>query len=147
MGMYFSPLPDFCLALIMLPLLSSPAKHTRNSAGKFSAIEKPPVKQLCEDMDDEMRRCFIGPMPVKEFFHKFLPTRKLSKAQTAALPGFEEVATTNKENDRYDKFVRNFLHSVYLPFLIVVLSLGPHYRFILHRDQSIQLIKGSGHGI
>jgi len=133
----------------MLTILSSPAKHSRNSAGRFSAIDKPPVKQLCDDMDNEMRRCFLGPMPIKEFFRKFLPTgtEKLSEEDRAALPGFEAMAKCKKENEMYDKFVRLFYYPVYSSLLIVVLSLGRHHKFILLRDHCIQLIKGSGYRI
>lgn len=131
----------------MSSILSSPAKHTRNSAGKFSAIEKPPIKQLCDDMDNEMRRCFVGPMPVKEFFRKFLPTQELSDKDRAALPGFEAIAKTKKENEMYDIFVRCSHRPVCSTPPIIVLLLGLHYKLVLSQDQSVQLVKGSRHRI
>jgi hypothetical protein len=126
-------------------ILSSPAKHTRNSAGKFSAIDTPPVKQLCDDMDNEMRRCFIGPMSVKEFFRKFLPAQELSENDRAALPGFEAIAKVKKESEMYDKFVRLFFHRPFCFTPRPSLSLGLHHKLILFQDQSVQLIKGSGY--
>ena len=131
----------------MPSLPSSPVKHTRNSAGRFSAVEKPPVKQLCDDMDNEMRRYFLGPMPVELFFRKFLPAQPLSKKAKASLPGFEATANAKKETAMYKRFVRRFIYPVYFLFPIVFFSLGRHCEFILFQHQSIQLIKGSGHRI
>jgi len=95
-------------------------------------------------MDDEIQRYCLGPMPVKEFFRKFLPTQKLSEEDRAALPGFEAVANVKRETAMYNKFVRRFLHPVYFSFPIVFLSLGPHREFILSQNQSVQLIEGAG---
>ena len=120
-GMHSSPSSDFCLVLTMSSLLSSPAKHTRNSAGTFSAVGNPPVRKLCEDMDNEMRHDFVGPMPVKLFFQKFLPAQPLSKKDKASLPGFEDVAKRGKETVMYGKLVRRFPHSIYFPFPILFL--------------------------
>ena len=105
----------------MSSLLSSPAKHTQNSAGRFSAIENPPVKQLCDDMDNEMRRHFLGPMPVQTFFKKFLPIEKApSNKVKESWPGFEAVADLNeRETAKYKKFVRRFLQPAYFSFPIV----------------------------
>ena len=142
-GVQPSPSSDFYLALTMSLILSSPAKHTRNSAGRYSATDKPPIKKLCDDMDDEMRRCFLGPMPIKEFFRKFLPIRKKpSGEEKAALPGFESIAEVKKENEMYDKFVRCFHRPVCFTSLIVARLLGRHYR-LLFQYQGGKLVKGS----
>jgi len=84
-------------------------------------------------MDDETRRCFIGPIPVKEFFRRFLPARKLSEEDRTALPGFEAIAKA-KENEVYNKFVRRFHYPAYFPHPIAVLSLGPRCEFMLFQD-------------
>ena len=110
---------------------SSPAKHTCNSAGRFSAIGEPPAKQLCDDMDNEMRRHFLGPMPVELFFRKFLPINTPSKKVRASWPGFEDVANVKKETAMYDEFVRRFHHSIYSSFPIICLSSGQHRELVL----------------
>ena len=97
-------------------------------------------------MDDEMRRYFLGPMPVKEFFRKFLPIRKLSEEDRATLPGFEAIENA-KKNAMYDEFVRCFLHPIYFSFPIVTLSSGRHRKFLLSQHQSVQLSRGSEHRI
>ena len=98
------------LTLIMSRMLSSPAKHTYNSAGRFSATGEPPAPQLCRGMDDEMRSSFVGPMPVKRFFQTFLPTPlKFSKSERDGLVGFESMSATGSENQMYDGFVRSCL--------------------------------------
>jgi len=55
-----------------------------------------------------MRDYFVGPMPVKEFFRKLLPTQKLSEEDRAALPGFEAIANPKKGDATYEEFVRRF---------------------------------------
>ena len=135
-----SPLPsDFYLTLNM-PIESSPVKFTCNSGGKFSA-SVPPVKELCDGMDNEMRHRFVGPMPVEEFFKEFLPVQELSEEVRAALPGFEEIAKVKREKQMYNRFVRCLHLPVRFASLIVVLSLGPHRKLILYQDQSVQLVK------
>ena len=130
-GVLSSPSSDSYLALIMSPPNSSPAKHTRNSAGRFSAVAEPPAKQLCDDMDNEMRHYFLGPMPVELFFRKFLPIDTPSKKVRASWPGFEAVANVKRETAMYDKFVRDFLYPVYFSFPIIFLALGQHREFTL----------------
>ena len=60
---------------------------------------------------------FLGPMPVKEFFRKFLPTKKLSEEDRTALPGFVAIANT-EGNTWFDEFVRHSLQPVYFSFPI-----------------------------
>jgi len=89
---------------------------------------------------------FLGPIPVKEFFRKFLPAQKLSEEDRAALPGFEfEAMADAKEHSMYEGLVRHFPHPVYFSFPIVVVPLGQHCEFILFQHQSIQLSKGFGY--
>jgi len=88
-------------------LLSTPAKNTRNSSTKFAATTQP-LNELCNDMDSEMRKCFVGPMPVKEFFGNFLPVQ-LSPAGRSQLRGFEVMAGIRSESQMYNAFVRSFL--------------------------------------
>ena len=145
-GVLSSPSSDSYFALTMPSFPSSPARHTRNSAGRFSAIENPPAKQLCDDMDNEMRYNFLGPMPVEQFFQKFLPLDETPPSKVRVTwPGFEAVAKAKKETAMYDKFVRRLFQPVYFSFPIVSLSLGRHCEFILSQHQSIQLIKRPGH--
>ena len=83
----------------MLSILSTPAKRTRNNAGRFSATGEPPAPELCREMDDEMRLSFVGPMPVKEFFQTFLPTPLLfPKAKKDKLMGFGKISASGLEN-------------------------------------------------
>jgi len=60
-----------------------------------------------------MQCYFLGPMPVEEFFRKFLPTQKLSEEDRAALPGFEAVAKAKRETAMYNEFVCHFPRPVY----------------------------------
>ena len=90
-----------------------------------------------------MRRCFIGPMPVEDFFQEFLPTQEgLSEEGRAGLLGFEAIAKTKKEKEKYGKFVHFFHCPVSLGSLIVIPLLGLHYKLILSQDQSGQLVDG-----
>jgi len=86
----------------MSTILSTPAKRTRNSAGRFSATGEPPALELCREMDDEMRLSFIGPMPVKQFFQEFLPTPPKKGKST----GFEKISIFGLENQMYNEFAR-----------------------------------------
>ena len=93
----------------MSSILSSPAKPTRNSVGRFSTTGEPPAPQLCREMDDEMRLFFVGPMPVKQFFQTFLPAPlKFSKAEKDKLAGFEKMSAAGPETQIHGEFVRFF---------------------------------------
>ena len=99
-----------------MSILSSPARCTRNSIGRFSATGEPPAPELCQEMDNEMRKSFIGPMPVKDFFQKFLPTPlKLSKAEKDKLVGFKKMSACRSEAKMYGKFVR-------FPFIALIVQ-------------------------
>jgi len=143
-GMLSSPSSDSYLALTMPSLPSSPAKHTLNSAGRFSSVGKPPVKQLCDDMDNEMRRSFLGPMPVQQFFQKFLPGEAPPNKVKASLSRFAAVAEAKNETEMYDKFVRCPFHPVYFSFSVVFLWLGRRCESMRWHNQSIQLVEESG---
>ena len=88
-------------------LLSTPAKNTRNSATKFAATTQP-LNELCDNMDSEMRKCFVGPMPVREFFNEFLPVQ-IPAATQGLLPGFGVMAGLRLESQMYNAFVRSFV--------------------------------------
>jgi len=59
-----------------------------------------------------MRECFVGPMPVKEFFENFLPVQ-LPPARRRRLQGFETMAGLEPEIQMYNTFVRPF-HAIFL---------------------------------
>ena len=52
---------------------------------------------------------FVGPMPVRQFFQKFLPTPlSFPKTEKEKLAGFETMSAAGIENQMYDEFVRSF---------------------------------------
>jgi len=85
-------------------LPSTPVKNTRNSAAKFAATIQP-LNELRDHMDSEMRKSFIGPMPVKIFFKKFLPIQTPLKTR-GQLPEFGAMAGSRLECQMYNTFVR-----------------------------------------
>ena len=95
-------------------LLSTPAKNTRNSATKFAATTQP-LNELCNNMDSEMRKCFVGPMAVRDFLEKFLPV-ELPPARRDQLPEFGVMAGLRLESQMYNTFVRSSLATI--PILI-----------------------------
>ena len=90
----------------MSTLLSTPVKNTRNSATKFAATTQP-LNELCNDMDSEMRKYFVGPMPVREFLDKFLPVQP-PPARRGQSPEFGVMAGFRLESQMYNAFVRSF---------------------------------------
>ena len=90
----------------MSTLLSTPVKNTRNSATKFAATTQP-LNELCDNMDSEMRKCFVGPMPVRDFFETFLPVQP-PPARWGQSPGFGVMAGLRLESQMYNAFVRSF---------------------------------------
>ena len=94
-------------------LLSTPAKNTRNSATKFAATIQP-LNELCDNMDSEMRKYFVGPMPVRHFLDNFLPVQ-LPPARQGQLPGFGAMAGLKLESQMYKTFVRS-------PLVILLIS-------------------------
>ena len=49
----------------------------------------------------------VGPIPVQQFFQKFLPTSvSFPKTQRSKLAGFETISTAGLENQLHDEFVR-----------------------------------------
>ena len=86
-------------------------KNTRNSTRKFSTSTQL-LNEFCDNMDSEMRECFVGPMPVKEFFENFLPVQ-LPPARRRRLRGFEAMAGLESEIQMYNAFVRPF-HAIFL---------------------------------
>ena len=89
-------------------LLSTPAKNTRNSATKFAAITQP-LNELCNNMDSEMRKCFVGPMPVRDFLGTFLPVQP-PPVRWGRSPEFGMIAGLRLESQMYNEFVRSFHH-------------------------------------
>ena len=87
-------------------LLSTPVKNTRNSATKFAATTQP-LNELCNNMDSEMRKYFVGPMPVKDFLENFLPIQ-LPSARQGQLPEFGVMAGLRLESQMYNTFVCSF---------------------------------------
>lgn len=87
----------------MLPLPSTPRKNTCNSASKYAAV-KAPRNELLDNMDSEMRKNFVGPMPVRDFFEAFLPI-ELPEELPQQPREFVEMASVTSEKDMYSKFV------------------------------------------
>lgn len=90
----------------MSTLLSTPAKNTLNSATKFAATT-PERSELSKNMDSEMRKHFVGPMPIRKFFDSFLPVQ-LSTKRRKRLQSFEAMAELRLESEMYNEFVRPF---------------------------------------
>lgn len=57
-------------------------------------------------MDVEMTKHFVGPMPVGEFFEKFLPVHHTPRR--SKLAGFELMEGSHSEGEMYKAFVRLF---------------------------------------
>ena len=70
---------------------------------KFAATIQP-LNKLCNNMDLEMRRSFVGPMPVEEFLDNFLPVQ-LPVVRWNKLLGFGAVAKFRLESQMYNAFV------------------------------------------
>ena len=64
-------------------------------------------RNLLPNMDSEMGKCFVGPMPIKEFLDKFLPVYPPTGRQ-GQLPGFGVMGGLKLESQMYDAFVRFF---------------------------------------
>ena len=94
-------------------LLSTPVKNTRNSSTKFAATTQP-LEKLCNDMDAEMRKCFVGPMPVKDFLENFLPVQ-LPSLRRGQSPEFTVMAGLRLESQMYSAFVRSFFTIIPIP--------------------------------
>ena len=85
---------------------STPVKNTSNSATKFAATIQP-LPELRNNMDSEMRKNFVGPMPVRTFLDEFLPV-KLPRALRTKLPDFASMVEGRSERDMYSVFVSTF---------------------------------------
>jgi len=66
------------------------------------------MHELCNNMDFEMRKYFVGPMPVEAFLDNFLPAQG-STAKRDELPEFGVMAGFTLESQMYDAFVRSSL--------------------------------------
>ena len=55
-----------------------------------------------------MRKCFVGPMPVRDFLENFLPVQPPSRLDQLA--GFGMMAGLMLGSQRYNAFVRSFHH-------------------------------------
>ena len=64
-------------------------------------------RNLLPNMDSEMGKCFVGPMPIKEFLDKFLPVQ-IPAGRRGQLPGFGVMGGLKLESQMYDTFVRSF---------------------------------------
>ena len=94
------------MSVLQKSLYSSPVKRNTNSCEQFTATPTPLNKQH-KQMDSEMRKRFVGPMPVKDFLKDFLPVPSRSKKRCAALPSFAKVADVTTEAQMYNAFVRS----------------------------------------
>ena len=83
---------------------STPAKNTCNSSTRFAATDRP-LNETCDKMDSEMRKYFVGPMPIGKFFDDFLPVQLPAETRDR-LPSFEGMAGSSSESQMYDIFVR-----------------------------------------
>jgi len=99
------------LSIMSELLLSTPIKNAHNSFTESAAIPQPP-NELCNNMDAEMRKCFVGPMPVKDFFEDFLPVQ-LPPSRQDRLLGFGVMTGLRLESQMYGAFVRSFLPPSY----------------------------------
>ena len=88
-----------------MPILpsSTPVKNTRNSSTKYSANIQP-LKGLHKDMDTEMRKHFVGPMPVRKFLDDFLPVQ-FPTNPPRVLRGFSSMTNSGSEKEMYNAFV------------------------------------------
>lgn len=91
------------------PFHSTPVKNTCNSATKFAATIRPLTEQ-CDNMDSEMRKHFVGPMPVRQFLDEFLPVQ-IPPERRDRLPSFEAMTGVRLESQMYNTFVRPFCRS------------------------------------
>ena len=62
---------------------------------------------MYNNMNLEMRACFVGPMPVEEFLERFLPVPPSSMPKDKP-SGFETMAGVETESKMYDGFVSLF---------------------------------------
>jgi hypothetical protein len=69
-------------------------------------------------MDSELRKHFVGPMPVRDFFNTFLPV-EVSETTRNELPSFTGMARLKLENKKYRKFARPYSLFHYPMFLII----------------------------
>jgi len=91
---------------ILTLLLSTSLKNTRNSATKFAATTQF-LNDLYKNMDSEMRKCFVGPMPFRDFLENLLPVQ-LPPARLGQLPGFVVMTWLVLESQMCNAFVRTF---------------------------------------
>ena len=87
----------------MLTVSSSPVTNACNNATKF-ATNTPPQEVLCKRLDSEMRKTFVGPVPVSKFLDDFLPVQVPEKRQSQ-LWGFEAMEGIKDEKRMYGKFI------------------------------------------
>ena len=102
-GMHSLPLPS-------LWAHSKSRQHTLPSpphACKEHAATITLLAEVRDKMDSEMRKCFVGPMPVKEFLEKFLPVTPPTTPKSKS-SGFEAMPESGIEGQMYDEFVSSF---------------------------------------
>jgi len=76
------------------------------------------LNELRDNMDSEMRKYFVGPMPVKEFLDNFLPVEPPERVRDE-LPGFGKMVSKS-ESKMYNIFVRS--SSLFTVLLILYLQ-------------------------
>ena len=104
------PPPLSIMSALQKFLLSTPVKRNANGSDKFAAAPTP-LNKRHEQIDSEMRKRFVGPVPVKQFLKDFLPVPSLNKKKYKTLPAFSMVTKAKTEAQMYDAFVRSpFVH-------------------------------------
>lgn len=84
-------------------------------------------------MGGETRLSFVGPIPVKQFFRKFLPTPlSFRKQKRDQLVGFETMSAAGPESQMYDEFVRSLLPPISSMLFLIVTYPDNHREFNMH---------------
>ena len=78
-------------------------RNTRNSATKFAATTQL-LNELHNNMDSEMRKNFVGPIPIRKFLDDFLPVQ-LPSGHLTQLADFKAMGRIKSEKRMYHKFV------------------------------------------
>ena len=81
-------------------------RKTQNSAAEYAATITP-LTELRHNMDSEMRKCFVGPTPVRVFLQKFLPVTPPPMPKNES-SGFEVMTGSEVEKQVYKEFVTFF---------------------------------------
>jgi hypothetical protein len=89
-------------------VLSTPVKHGTSTLNKFTTNHKYREKEMWS-MGAEMKKFFVGPMPVDKFLNTFFPKNLLdpssSRCKRFVAGSFKDTISARSETDAYDPFV------------------------------------------